>query len=99
MKLAFAFCGFFQKINIRSTYMERRKFLKSTAALGLAAGSAAGGSVAVEAQTADGGVFHADPLTAEIANSRKTIPADFDRTYVDNAVVPFFLTRLFEGER
>ncbi|QQC67957.1 twin-arginine translocation signal domain-containing protein [Paraburkholderia ginsengisoli] len=79
--------------------MERRKFLKSTAALGLAAGATAGSSGVAEAQTADGGGYQPDHIGAALARFRKTIPANFDRTYVENAVVPFFLTSLFEGER
>ena len=30
---------------------------------------------------------------------RASIPAHFDRTYVENVVVPFFLTSVYEGER
>ena len=34
-----------------------------------------------------------------MARFRASIPAHFDRTYVENAVVPFFLTSIYEGER
>ena len=82
--------------------MERREFLKGTAAVGLAAGTSAAGVVAAntevaEAQTTSGG--SSDDVVAALARFRKTIPANFDRTYVENAVVPFFLTSFFEGER
>ena len=30
---------------------------------------------------------------------RASIPAHFDRTYVENVVIPFFLTSVYEGER
>jgi cytochrome P450 len=82
--------------------MERREFLRGTAAVGLAAGTSAAGVVAAntevaEAQTTSGG--SSDDVVAALARFRKTIPANFDRIYVENAVVPFFLTSFFEGER
>jgi hypothetical protein len=36
-------------------------------------------------------------LAAALARFRASIPAHFDRTYVENAVVPFFLTSIYEG--
>ena len=36
---------------------------------------------------------------AALAKFRATIPSHFDREYVDNAVVPFFLGSIFAGER
>jgi cytochrome P450 len=82
--------------------MERREFLKGTAAVGLAAGTSAAGVVAAntevaEAQTTSGD--YSDDVVAALARFRKTVPAHFDRTYVENVVVPFFLTSIFEGER
>src|ERR1700753_1990855 len=38
-------------------------------------------------------------VAAALAKFRASIPAHFDRTYVENAVVPFFLTSVYEGER
>ncbi|HEY5301996.1 MAG TPA: hypothetical protein VIJ55_15070, partial [Acetobacteraceae bacterium] len=38
-------------------------------------------------------------VAAALAQFRKTIPGNFDRAYVENAVVPFFLTSVYEGER
>ena len=38
-------------------------------------------------------------VAAALAQFRKTIPSNFDRAYVENAVVPFFLTSVYEGER
>ncbi len=82
--------------------MERRDFLKSAVVAGLAAGTSTAniaGAVVDEAQTTGpGGVNVADMETA-LAQFRKTIPASFDRTYVEKVIVPFFMTSLYEGER
>src|SRR5215475_5161804 len=37
-------------------------------------------------------------LTA-VKRFRETIPANFDREYVEKVVIPFFLTSFYEGER
>jgi hypothetical protein len=79
--------------------MERRAFLKSAALLGLAAGTSRENAVAACEKSADGGGSRADEIVAALARFRETIPAYFDRAYVENAVVPFFLTSIFEGER
>lgn len=34
-----------------------------------------------------------------LAAFRKTIPSNFDHDYVEHAVIPFFLTTIFDGER
>ena len=69
--------------------MERRLFLKgaaaTTAALVPASASAA------DAPQGD--------LAAALARFRASIPSNFDRTYVENAVVPFFLSSIYQGER
>ena len=41
----------------------------------------------------------APDLSAALAKFRATIPSHFNRDYVDNAVVPFFLGSIFAGER
>lgn len=77
--------------------MERRDFLKGAAALGLAAGtgsSLAAGNTAASAQAA-----LPDKVAAALTRFRETIPAHFDRVYVENVVIPFFLTSFYEGER
>jgi hypothetical protein len=79
--------------------MERRKFLKGTAAVGLAAGTSAAGVVATNTEAAEAQASRMTIQKTSLARFRKTIPANFDRPYVENAVVPFFLTSLFEGER
>jgi hypothetical protein len=38
-------------------------------------------------------------LVAALERFRASIPGNFDRTYVENAVIPFFLTSVYEGER
>ena len=69
--------------------MERRIFLQgaaaATAALLPAAPSAA------DASPGD--------LAAALASFRASIPSNFDRAYVENAVVPFFLSSIYQGER
>ncbi|ATM94490.1 Uncharacterised protein [Yersinia frederiksenii] len=79
--------------------MERRTFLKGAAALGLAAGTSSAGAVAASGHAATGEHALPDKIAAALARFRETIPANFDRTYVENAVVPFFLTSFYEGER
>ena len=41
----------------------------------------------------------APDLSAALQKFRATIPGHFDREYVNNAVVPFFLGSIFAGER
>jgi hypothetical protein len=69
--------------------VERRMLL-----LGAAAAFAAGG-LATQASAAP----QAPDLSAALAKFRATIPSHFNRDYVDNAVVPFFLGSIFAGER
>ena len=38
-------------------------------------------------------------LSAALAKFRASIPSHFDRDYVENVVVPFYLTSIYEGER
>ena len=40
-----------------------------------------------------------DAIAAALARFRASIPANFDRDYVQNVAVPFFLTSFYEGER
>jgi hypothetical protein len=40
-----------------------------------------------------------DDVARALAEFRKSIPSDFDRDYVEHAVVPFFLSTVFEAER
>jgi hypothetical protein len=74
--------------------MERRTVLAGAAAS--AAGFFSGAAFAADTPAASS----ASPdLATALARFRASIPAHFDRTYVENAVVPFFLTSIYEGER
>ncbi len=70
--------------------MERRVLLTGAAA-------AASAGLLPRQTNADEGL-PAD-VGAALAQFRRSIPSNFDRTYVENAVVPFFLTSIYEGER
>ena len=74
--------------------MERRTVLA-----GAVASAASAFSGAASAADATAPSLASPDLTAALARFRATIPAHFDRTYVENAVVPFFLTSVYEGER
>lgn len=69
--------------------MKRRAFLTAAAATPAAMLSAR--AAPYEGQP--------DNVGAALARFRASIPAHFDPTYVENAVVPFFLTSIYEGER
>jgi hypothetical protein len=62
------------------------------AALGATAGLLTKASAAA-AQTED------DDVAAALARFRASIPSDFDSDYVERAVIPFFLTSIYMGER
>src|SRR5262249_18487168 len=82
--------------------VERRTVLKG----GAAAVGLLGGGVSSELATGVDRALADTPqselpqqmLTA-VRRFRETIPANFDRDYVEKAVIPFFLTSLYEGER
>src|SRR6201987_5647475 len=69
--------------------MERRMFLKG-------AGASAGALTPIGAWAAD--TPPAD-LSAALASFRASIPTNFNWDYVEHAVIPFFLTSIYEGER
>jgi hypothetical protein len=81
--------------------MERRTVLKGgAAAIGMLGGASTTVVTGVEQASADA----AQPplpeqILAAIQRFRETIPANFDRDYVEKAVIPFFLTSFYEGER
>jgi hypothetical protein len=82
--------------------MERRTILKGGAAavslLGTSASTALVSSVGrASADTAQSPL--PDQILSAIQRFRDTIPANFDRDYVEKAVIPFFLTSFYEGER
>jgi hypothetical protein len=55
--------------------------------------------VAPPNQNVKPGVPLPDKIAAALARFREAIPANFDSAYVENAVIPFFLTSFYEGER
>ena len=78
--------------------MQRRTVLKG----GMAAASLLSGGVAAELAP-DAASADTPPLPDQIQSAlqrfRDSIPANFDRDYIENAVIPFFLTSFYEGER
>lgn len=68
--------------------MERRALL-------LGAATVAASALSTQASAAS----PAPDLSAALAKFRATIPGHFDRAYVENAVVPFYLDSVFAGER
>jgi hypothetical protein len=79
----------------------RRTVLKGgTAAFGVLGGGAAAATIAA-AKPAAGEAAQALPeqLLSAVERFRATIPANFDPDYVEHAVIPFFLTSIYEGER
>jgi hypothetical protein len=54
---------------------------------------------AVEQASADTPLSLPDQILTAVQHFRETIPANFDREYVEKVVIPFFLTSFYEGER
>ena len=82
--------------------MERRAVLRGgVAAFGMLGSAASTAAVtAVEQASADAAPSQLpDQILAAIQRFRETIPANFEQDYVDKAVIPFFLTSFYEGER
>jgi cytochrome P450 len=77
--------------------MERRTVLKGAAALGLGASTANAAGRTVGRVSAANGL--PDALATALARFRASIPTNFDRAYVKNVVVPFFLTSFYQGDR
>lgn len=85
---------------MKSVTMERRTVLKS----GMAAVGLLGGGVSTELATEPAFADTAqsqlpDQIQSAIQRFRATIPANFEPDYVEHAVIPFFLTSVYEGER
>lgn len=70
--------------------INRRTLLAGAGVAGLA-------PAAAQASPADAGM--SDDVVAALARFRSSIPSNFDRDYVENAVVPFFLESIYQGER
>jgi hypothetical protein len=81
--------------------MERRTILKGgAAAIGMLGGASTTVMTGVEQASADAAQPPLpDQILAAIRRFRETIPANFDRDYIEKAIIPFFLTSFYEGER
>jgi hypothetical protein len=82
--------------------MERRTVLKGgVAAVGILGGGASSAMVAgAEQASADTPQSSLpDQILTAVQRFRETIPANFDRQYVEKVVIPFFMTSFYEGER
>src|ERR1700733_13427300 len=85
----------------RKIIMERRTILKGgAAAVGMLGGASATMATGVEQASAEMAPSPLpDKILAAIQRFRETIPVNFDHDYVEKAVIPFFLTSFYEGER
>src|SRR5271157_5799588 len=91
-----------QEKTVERKIIERRTVLKGgIAAAGVLGSGASAVTVAdVEEASADTALSQLpDQIQGAIERFRATIPANFDRDYVEKAVIPFFLTSFYEGER
>jgi hypothetical protein len=82
--------------------LERRTVLKGGAAAFGLIGSGASAATIAAAKPAAGEVAQSplpEQLLTAVERFRATIPADFEPDYVEHAVIPFFLTSVYEGER
>src|SRR5271166_6845758 len=91
-----------QEKTVERKIVERRAVLKGgIAAAGVLGSGASAVTVAdVEEASADTASSQLpDQILTAVEQFRATIPANFDRDYVEKAVIPFFLTSFYEGER
>ena len=82
--------------------IERRTVLKGSAAAAGILGSGASAVTVVDVEEASAETVSSqlpEQIQSAIDRFRATIPPNFDRDYVEKAVIPFFLTSLYEGER
>ena len=82
--------------------VERRTLLKGSAAAASMLGTSASASMVAGVGRASADTTQTpihDQIVTAIQRFRETIPANFDRDYVENVVIPFFLTSIFEAER
>ena len=81
--------------------MERRTILKGgAAAIGMLGAASTTVVTGVEQASADAAQPPLpDQISAAFQRFREAIPANFDRDYVEKAIIPFFLTSFYEGER
>jgi len=82
--------------------IERRTVLKGGAATAAILGSSASAitAVGVEEACADTAPSQLpSQIQDAIERFRASIPANFDHDYIEKAVIPFFLTSVYQGER
>jgi hypothetical protein len=82
--------------------LERRTILKGGAAAFGMIGSGASAATIAAAKPAAGEAAQSplpEQLLTAVERFRATIPPNFDPDYVEHAVIPFFLTSIYEGER
>lgn len=82
--------------------IERRAVLKGGAAAVGLIGGAAPAAVLTGWERASADTTQSqlpNEIVTAIERFRATIPANFDQDYVEKAVIPFFLTSFYEGER
>ena len=81
--------------------IERRTVLKGgAAAIGILGSASTAVVTGIDEASADAAQSPLpDQILVAIQRFRETIPANFDRDYVEKAVIPFFLTSFYEGER
>jgi hypothetical protein len=86
---------------MESKTIERRTVLKGgAAAIGILGGASTALVTGIDEASADAAQSPLpDQILVAIQRFRETIPANFDRDYVEKAVIPFFLTSFYEGER
>ena len=81
--------------------VDRRIVLKGSAVGACLLGGGASASMMpfVEQASAETSPSLPDQILKAVQRFRETIPANFDPEYVEKAVIPFFLTSFYEGER
>jgi cytochrome P450 len=82
--------------------LERRTVLKAGAAAFGMMGSGVSAAVVGGAEQASAEAARSqlpEQLLTAVERFRATIPADFDPEYVEHAVIPFFLSSFYEGDR
>src|SRR6201994_935669 len=82
--------------------VERRTVLKGSAAAVGMLGSGASASMLVSPEPASAAAPASplpDQILAAVRRFRASIPANFDHEYVEKAIIPFFLTSFYQGER
>jgi hypothetical protein len=90
-----------QEPGMKGKTVERRTVLKGgVAAVGMLGGASTAIVAGGEPASADAGRSQLpEQILTAVEQFRATIPANFDRDYVEKAVIPFFLTSFYEGER